>query len=73
MNHSNIIAVAQIVVAVIIVIAVLLQNRGAGMGAVFGGEGGVYKTKRGSEKFLYWATIVLLVVFFALALSQFII
>ncbi len=43
------------------------------MGAVFGGEGNVYKTKRGAEQVLFWATIVLVVIFLGLSLIRFII
>ncbi len=48
--------------------AILLQNRGVGLGGVFGGEGNVYRTKRGAEKFIHLATIVIAILFFASAL-----
>lgn len=44
-------------------LAILLQAKGAGLGAVFGGEGNVYRTKRGAEKVLFIATIVLAIIF----------
>ncbi len=71
--ESTIFSIIQIVVAVLLVIVVLMQNRGTGMGSVFGGEGSVYKTKRGAEKLLFWSTIVLSVIFLGLALLRFII
>lgn len=50
----------QSAVAVLLVVAILLQQRGQALGSAFGGEGGgFYATKRGFEKKLYWATIVL--------------
>ncbi len=61
--------ILQIVVSVLLMLSILLQNRGAGLGASFGGGGEIYRTKRGAEKFLFRATIVLIVVFMALALS----
>lgn len=61
--------IAQIVVSILLIIVILLQNRGAGLGSAFGGTGGVYLTKRGLEKKLYTATIVLAVIFFGLSLA----
>ena len=63
--------IAQVVVAILLMIAVLMQNRGTGLGGVFGGTGGVYLTKRGLEKKLFIATIVLAVIFILLSLSVF--
>jgi len=69
---QNIITYIELTSAVLLVIAVLLQSRGAGLSNVFGGggEGNVYRTKRGFEKSLYWATIVLSVVFLGSALAN---
>ncbi|MEY4723845.1 MAG: hypothetical protein RLZZ324_1358 [Candidatus Parcubacteria bacterium] len=61
--------IAQIAVTVLLVTSVLLQSRGTGLGAVYGGEGNVYRTKRGVEKGLFIATIVLAVAFLGLALA----
>ncbi|KKR06151.1 MAG: Preprotein translocase, SecG subunit [candidate division WS6 bacterium GW2011_GWF2_39_15] len=60
--------IAQVVISVLIVISVLLQNRAEGLGTMFGGGGEIFRTKRGLEKFLYYATIVLTVVFATLSL-----
>lgn len=65
------IKIAQIVVAVLLMVAILMQNRGAGLGGVFGGSGGVYLTKRGLEKKLFMATIVLAAIFLLLSLAVF--
>ncbi len=62
--------IAQIVVSVILVASILLQARGTGLGAGFGGEGNVYRTKRGVEKLLFRSTIVFAVLFFGLALAN---
>ena len=61
------IKIAQVVVSILLIIAILLQNRGAGLGSAFGGSGGVYLTKRGLEKKLFILTIVLAVLFFSLS------
>ena len=57
--------IVQIISAVLMVIAILLQQRGAGLGGIFGGESGVYRTKRGAEKIIFISTIVLAAIFFA--------
>ena len=61
------IKIAQVIVSILLIVAILLQNRGTGLGSAFGGSGGVYLTKRGLEKKLFIATIVLAVLFFALS------
>lgn len=52
-----------VIISVLITISVLLQNQSTGLGTAFGGESGFYRTKRGIEKFLFVATIVLAVGF----------
>ncbi len=61
--------IAQFIFGILLVLAILLQNRGAGLGGVFGGSGGVYLAKRGLEKKLFTATIVVAALFFATSLA----
>jgi len=61
--------VLQVIFAVLLMVLVLLQQRGAGLGLAFGGEGNVYRSRRGIEKFLFIATIVIAVLFCATALA----
>jgi len=70
---QDIISIIQIVISILLIICVLMQNRGSGVGALFGGEGNIYKTKRGAEKILFWATVVLVILFLGLALIRFVI
>ena len=65
--------IIQIVSAILLVVAILLQQRGVGLGSAFGGEGAIYRTKRGVEKGIFIATIVFSVLFLASALAGFII
>ncbi len=65
------IKIAQVIVAVLLMAAILMQNRGTGLGGAFGGTGGVYLTKRGLEKKLFIATIVLAIIFILLSLGVF--
>ncbi len=55
--------IAQILVAALLILSILLQVKGAGLGGVFGTEGSVYRTRRGIEKTLFQLTIVLSVLF----------
>jgi len=70
---SKIINIAQIVVSTLLVVSILLQNRGAGLSAAFGGDFGGYYTKRGLEKFLFYFSIALSVLFIGLAVASFVI
>lgn len=63
----KVIIISQLVVAILLSISILLQNRGSGLGAAFGGDMGGYYTKRGVEKFLFYGSIVLSVIFIGLA------
>jgi preprotein translocase subunit SecG len=70
MELKAILPIIQIVLAVLITAAVLLQQSEAGLGGAFGGSDSVssWRTRRGFEKFLFVATIVLAVLFIASAL-----
>ena len=54
---------AQIIIAVVLIIVFLLQVRGGGLGGIFGQQAGVYRTRRGVEKTLFRLTILLMVIF----------
>jgi protein translocase SecG subunit len=69
MKYTGII---QIIAAILLMIVILLQNRGASVGGVFGGGDAVYQTKRGIEKKLFVATIILSIIFLGTALANFI-
>ncbi len=60
--------VAQIVISVALVLIILLQVRGGGLGGIFGQADTVYRTKRGVEKTLFQFTIVLVVLFVTISL-----
>ncbi len=60
--------ISQAVVAVLLSLSILLQSRGSGLGSAFGGDFGGYYTKRGFERFLVYATVILAVLFFVLAI-----
>ena len=66
----QILNIAEIIVAILLTISILLQNKGAGLSSTFGGDMNGYYTKRGFEKFLLNFSIVLSVAFLALAIAN---
>jgi len=63
--------IAQIIVAILLIVFILLQQRGTALGSAFGGEGGgFYATRRGIQKKIFWATIICGVLFIVFALSN---
>lgn len=66
--RQNILSIALIVISVLLTASILLQQRGSGLGAAFGGEGNVFRTKRGLEKGLFYLTIALSFLFFGIAI-----
>ena len=60
--------IAQIIVAVALVLVTLLQVKGGGLGGIFGQADTVYRTKRGVEKTLFQFTIALVVIFVVLSI-----
>lgn len=66
---EKIINIIQIIIACLLITSILLQHRGTALGGSFGGEGNVYRSRRGAEKFLFYATIILAVLFVASAVT----
>ncbi|PIT93474.1 preprotein translocase subunit SecG [Candidatus Falkowbacteria bacterium CG10_big_fil_rev_8_21_14_0_10_43_11] len=68
----KLLTIIQTVIAVALMAVILLQNKGAGAGSVFGGgdSSNVFSTKRGLEKTLFRATIALATAFIGLALAN---
>ena len=59
--------VAQIVLSIALILVILLQVRGGGLGGIFGQPDTVYRTKRGVEKTLFQLTVVLVILFIVIA------
>ncbi len=55
--------IIQIVLSIALILAILLQVRGGGLGGIFGQADTVYRTRRGVEKTLFRLTVVLVVLF----------
>ena len=54
---------------VALIVSIVMQNRGAGLSNVFGGSGAIYRTKRGFEKWMFYATIAMAVALVALSMA----
>ncbi|GHO88905.1 preprotein translocase subunit SecG [Dictyobacter formicarum] len=59
------IRIVQIILSIAVIVFILLQARGAGLGSAFGGSsaGSVFKTRRGVERLIFNATIIFIVLF----------
>lgn len=70
----NYINIALIIISVLLILSVILQSKGAGLGGLSGADAGsVFTARRGIERTLFYVTIALSVVFFALVLTLLII
>lgn len=58
----------QIVVGILLILTILIQQKGSGLGSSFGGDLSFYRTKRGAEKILFYSTIVLSSLFILLSI-----
>lgn len=59
--------IAQVILAIGLIAAVLIQSKGEELGGVFGGGQSVYQTRRGVDKLLFTITVLMAIVFFGLA------
>ena len=57
------ISLIQIILSVLLIIVIILQQKGTGLGSSFGGDTSFYRTRRGVEKLLFNITIALSVLF----------
>ena len=62
--------IALIIISVLLIFSVILQSKGAGLGGLTGADtGSIFTARRGVERTLFWITIVLSVIFFALVIT----
>jgi preprotein translocase subunit SecG len=64
----NPLVIAQMILAIALIAAVLLQQRGTGLGGAFGGEVTAYRSRRGIERTLFRLTVVLGILFVVFSL-----
>ena len=67
----NILDGSLIITSIALIISIVLQSKGAGLGVLSGADaGGVFTARRGIEKTLFWVTIIFSVLFFILAITS---
>lgn len=71
--RQTILAIVMIIFSIALTTLILLQQRGSGLGATFGGDSSVFRTKRGLEKGIFYATIGVSVLFFGAAILNLVI
>jgi len=69
-DMKDILYISQIVISLLLIGVILIQNQSAGLGGAFGGDSAVYRTKRGAEKIIFRATIVLIALFMIATLAS---
>ncbi|MEX1051882.1 MAG: preprotein translocase subunit SecG [Patescibacteria group bacterium] len=67
---TTVIQVSQFGSAILMVISILLQHRGTGIGGAFGGQDVSYRSRRGVERVLFRATIVFAAIFLVCAIAR---
>ncbi|PIR76301.1 MAG: preprotein translocase subunit SecG [Candidatus Magasanikbacteria bacterium CG_4_9_14_0_2_um_filter_42_11] len=66
---QTLLTIAQMILGIVLIIAIMLQQKGAGLGSAFGGGGGIESTRRGSDLMLFRATIGISITFFIISLA----
>ncbi|MCL5017119.1 MAG: preprotein translocase subunit SecG [Patescibacteria group bacterium] len=65
----SIISIAQIIISILLIAAILIQERSSGLSGIFGGGGSeFYHTRRGLERVMFWGTIALVIAFAVLSI-----
>ena len=70
---STALLVIQIILSIFLIVAILLQAQGSGLGATWTGGGETYHTRRGVEKTLFYGTIIGIILFVLTSLAQLIV
>lgn len=65
---KNILLILDIIFSVLIVVFILIQGRGAGLGSAWGGGGEMFQTRRGMEKMILWLTTISIFIFLVVSL-----
>lgn len=63
--------ILQIIVAIMVILSVLIQNKSGGLSATFGGRGETFRSRRGAEKGLFYVTILLVATLLILSITNF--
>lgn len=66
---NPVISLVQIVLGILLILIIIIQQKGTGLGSTFGGDLSFYRTKRGAERFLFYLTIIIAVSLILLTLA----
>ena len=70
MGISQILSLLVIVDSILLIVSVLMQSKGVGLSSTFGGGGDFYRSRRGVEKILYYATIAFAAIHFIISIIR---
>lgn len=68
MDLEKTLKISQVIVAILLTISILVQNRGEGLGSFLGGGGEIFRARRGLERSLYFITIALSILLIILSI-----
>lgn len=63
-----VVSIIQIALGILLILVIIIQQKGSGLGTSFGGDMSFYRTKRGAEKLLFYATIGISLAFIVFSL-----
>lgn len=61
---KNLFLIINIIISVLLILFIIIQGRGAGIGSAWGGGGEFFQTRRGIEKWTLRLTVFLVIIFF---------
>ena len=67
---KNVLIFVQIFISILLITLILSQAKGAGLGSAWGGGSEFYTTRRGMEKIIFTATIILAALFLLLSIAN---
>jgi protein translocase SecG subunit len=70
MLNPSTVSIAQIILGVLFILLVLLQSKGTGLGSTFGGEMAFYRTKRGTERIIFYLTCIIATLFLVVSVVR---
>lgn len=60
----------QLIISILLILAILFQVKGGGLGGIFGQSESIFRTKRGIEKWLFIGTVILVAFFIIIAIAS---
>jgi len=70
MDIGKILIIVQVILAVLLMVVILLQSRGASLGEAWGGSSAFYTSRRGVDKTLFIITIIVAILFMLVAVAN---